>query len=169
MILLNTKSLQNNANYEWLLTKYMFPDYNKNNDILYYNTPLENVDNISKVGLNVANKRYHKRYATGYEGNMIWATSTGNLKGFGGCTVAFSKTNLKHIEKVNADEYCIYENILASNIKFIDIPLNYEANRTYRLSEIPMLINMYGVEKVVTDLNKFKLTIPIETVIKYVK
>lgn len=165
MILLNVESLQNNVNYEWLLTKYIFPNYKKNNNILYHNTNLENVDNISKVGLNVA----HKRYVTEYEGNMIWATSTGNLKGFGGCTVAFSKTNLKHIEKVNEDEYCIYENIPISNIKFIDIPLNYEANRTYRLSEIPILINKYGVEKVVTNLNKFKLTIPIETVIKYVK
>lgn len=165
MILLNVESLQNNVNYEWLLTKYIFPNYKKNNNILYHNTNLENVDNISKVGLDVT----HKRYVTEYEGNMIWATSTGNLKGYGGCTIAFSKTNLKHIEKVNEDEYCIYENIPSSSIKFIDIPLNYEANHTYRLSEVPLLITKYGVEKVVTNLNKFKLTIPIETVIKYIK
>ena len=54
--------LLNNVNYEWLLTKYIFPNYKKNNNILYHNTNLENVNNISKVGLDVTHKRYVTEY-----------------------------------------------------------------------------------------------------------
>ena len=150
--------------YEQVLTHFVYPNYQKSSNILYHNTKLNNVESILKNGLLV-----DKSTQLEYEGNMIWATSLTNQKGYGGVTIAFSTQKIKNMEQVNNSEYCIYENIPVSEILFIDLPVCGQPHgQIYRLSDIPRLVEKVGKEKVIQVSEKMPYQyIPIETVISY--
>lgn len=133
------------STYENVLNNYDFPDYDSvPNNTLYHNTHLENIDSIMKNGLKIENSKQLE-----YSGNMLWATSTPNQKGYGGVTVAFTLDGISEYEQVNTDEFCIYEDIPPNNILFMDLPVCGRDFQVYRLSDIPKLVSKYGENKVI--------------------
>lgn len=155
--------------YEYCLKNFQYPDYNNvPNNTIYHNTHLEYVDSIAHNGLLVS-----KSKPLEYQGNMTWATTLPNQKGYGGCTVAFTLDGLKDrydYEKVNTDEYCIYKDIPANKILFIDLPVAGGGGGFDRLSDIPQKIAKYGLEKVQNVINKRHYQyIPLESILPYIK
>lgn len=123
------------------------PNYNMKLDsnyiILYHNTTSNNVDSIIQNGIKCT---AGKSQARGLDGDFVWATSTPNLKGYGGNTVAFKiKKDIADQYKVNEDQYTIPFDIPASDILFIDRFII----DNYRLSDIPNLVNKFGKDKVI--------------------
>ena len=123
------------------------PNYNikldSNYIVLYHNTTSKNIDSIINNGIKATAGRTQGR---GLDGDFVWATSTPNLKGYGGNTVAFKiKKDIAEQYKVNSDEYTIPFDIPASDILFID---RYIVDN-YRLSDIPNIVNKYGKDKVI--------------------
>ena len=123
------------------------PNYNikldSNYIVLYHNTTSKNIDSIIKNGIKATAGRTQGR---GLDGDFVWATSTPNLKGYGGNTVAFKiKKDIAEQYKVNSDEYTIPFDIPAPDILFID---RYIVDN-YRLSDIPNIVNKYGKDKVI--------------------
>ena len=154
--------------YEYCLKHFMYPNYDKvPTNTVYHNTKLYNIDSIIKNGLLTSKSRPLE-----YTGNMTWATTLPNQKGYGGCTVAFTLDGLdkKNCEKVNADEYCIYEDIPTSNILFIDLPVfGSSTGMLKRLSDIPKLIDKFGIEKVEQAYNKYpNKYIPLDVILQYI-
>ncbi len=151
--------------YEQVLTHFAYPNYQKSSNILYHNTKLNNVESILKNGLLV-----DKSTQLEYEGNMIWATSLTNQRGYGGVTIAFFTQKIDNMEQVNNSEYVIYQNIPIQDILFIDLPVcGQPSGQVYRLSDIPNLITKFGVDKVIQVCSKMaQQYIPIETVVSYI-
>lgn len=123
------------------------PNYNikldSNYIVLYHNTTSKNIDSIIKNGIKATAGKTQGR---GLDGDFVWATSTPNLKGYGGNTVAFKiKKDIAEQYKVNSDEYTIPFDIPASDILFID---RYIVDN-YRLSDIPNIVNKFGKDKVI--------------------
>lgn len=130
-----------------LLSMKQFPIYeNQPKSTLYHNTKFNKMESILQNGLLLSAARY-----ASYEGNGIWCTSTPNQKGYGGCTVAFNSTGYD-LEKVNDDEYRVWENVRQDDILFIDFPVMYP----HRLSDMPGLIREYGYKKVIKIVEKNK-------------
>lgn len=130
-----------------LLLIGQFPVYeNQPKSTLYHNTKFNNLKSILQNGLLLSASRY-----ANYEGNGIWSTSTPNQKGYGGCTVAFDSTGYD-LEKVNDDEYRVWEDIKLEDIIFVDFPILYP----HRLSDMPKLISEYGYEKTIQVVEKRK-------------
>ena len=155
--------------YEYCLRNFQYPDYNKvPNDTVYHNTKLYNVDSIIKNGL-LLSKSTHFEHTS----NIIWTTILPNQKGYGGVTVAFTLSGLddKKYQKVNDTQYCIYQDVPVSNILFIDLPVYGLANDKHdRLSDIPRLINRFGIEKVEQVYNKAPYKyIPLDMILQYIK
>lgn len=156
--------------YEYCLKHFMYPNYNKvPKGTIYHNTHLEYVDAIAHNGILVSKAKQLE-----YSGNMTWATTLSNQKGYGGCTVAFTLDGLEDrydYEMVNSVEYCIYKDIPAKNILFIDLPVvDGSGIGLTRLSDIPELIEEYGVEKVQNVFNKYgDKYIPLEDVLPYIE
>lgn len=134
--------------YEYCLTHFMYPDYNKApKGTIYHNTHIENVESILKTGL-VASKGRQLEY----QGEMTWATTLTNQKGYGGITIAFTLDGLENkydYDKVNDYEYTIYADVPTKNIIFVDLPVvTATFGELYRLSDIPELIDEYGYDDV---------------------
>ena len=72
---------------------------------------------------------------------------------------------------VNNTEYCIYKDVPAKNILFIDLPVAEVSGGIERLSDIPQLIDEYGLEKVQNVFNKYydNQYIPLEALLPYIK
>lgn len=153
--------------YEYCLKNFMYPNYDKvPKDTIYHNTHLEYIDSIAHKGILVSKVKQLE-----YQGNMIWATTIPNQKGYGGVTVAFNLNNVNNYEKVNNEQYCIYQDIPIKNIIFFDLPVCASNNISspYRLSDISRLVKKHGKEKVITITNKMSVQyIPIETILKYI-
>lgn len=130
---------------------------------------MEYVDNIAHNGILVSKAKQLE-----YSGNMTWATTLPNQKGYGGCTVAFTSDGLKDeydYEQVNNQEFCIYTDIPAKNILFIDLPvIDGNGIGLTRLSDIPELIEEYGLEKVQKVFSKYSKDeyIPLKDVLPYI-
>ena len=156
--------------YEYCLKHFMYPDYSKvPKGTIYHNTHLEYVDSIAHNGILVSKAKQLE-----YQGNMTWATTLPNQKGYGGCTVAFTLDGLEDrydYEMVNRQEYCIYKDIPAKNILFIDLPVAEDSGGCERLSDIPHLISDYGLEKVQKVFNKYYSNqyIPLDAILPYIK
>ena len=156
--------------YEYCLKNFQYPNYNNvPNNTIYHNTHLEYVDAIAHNGLLISKAKQLE-----YSGNMTWATTLPNQKGYGGCTVAFKLDGLKDrydYEMVNNTEYCIYKDVPAKNILFIDLPVAEVSGGIERLSDIPQLIDEYGLEKVQNVFNKYydNQYIPLEALLPYIK
>lgn len=156
--------------YEYCLKHFIYPDYNKvSKGTIYHNTHLEYVDSIAHNGLLISKSKQLE-----YQGNMTWATTLPNQKGYGGCTIAFTLDGLKDrydYEMVNNTEYCIYKNIPVNNILFIDLPVVYgNGIGLTRLSDVPGLIDEYGLEKVQYVFNKYgDKYIPLENILPYIE
>lgn len=155
--------------YEYCLKHFMYPNYDKvPTNTVYHNLHLEYVDFNIHNGILLSNSRQLE-----YSGEMIWATTLPNQKGYGGITIAFTLSGLddKKCEKVNNTEYCIYQDIPVSNILFIDLPV-YSSNsgELKRLSDMPRLINRHGIEKVEQVYNKTHYKyIPLDAILPYIK
>lgn len=153
--------------YEYILKKFMYPNYNNvPSGTIYHNTHLESVDSIAHKGLLISSAKQLE-----YDGNMTWATTVPNQKGYGGCTIAFTLDGLdnKDYEMVNDSEYCIYYDIPTKNFIFIDLPVSGNAGGgIYRLSDIPKLIDKFGLDKVKNVISKSKYQyIPIDDILPY--
>ena len=137
-----------NADYDfnYLLDKYEFPDYDKyknSKNILYHNTDPDNVNYISKHGLLCDKAKAEIDIAGTIP--MIWAVDVGGGYGYGGCTIAF-KNNTVDYEKVNNTDVTLYEDIPARDILFIDTWVcEYEG--LWRVSDARRLINDVGVDR----------------------
>jgi hypothetical protein len=133
--------------FNYLLDKYEFPDYDKyknNKNILYHNTYTDRVDYIDKHGLLCDKAKAEIDFSGTIP--MIWAVDVGGGRGYGGCTIAF-KNNATNYEKVNNTDVTIYEDIPASDILFIDTWVcSYDWAK--RVSDMPRLIKKFGVDKV---------------------
>lgn len=154
--------------YDYILKKFMYPNYDKiPNNVLYHNTHLEYAGSIARHGILISKAKQLE-----YSGNMTWATTLPNQKGYGGCTVAFTLDGLDKgdYEQVNNTEYCIYTDIPVKNILFIDLPvIDGNGIGLTRLSDIPELIDEYGLEKVQKVFNKYgDEYIPLEAVLPYI-
>lgn len=156
--------------YEYCLKTFQYPNYNKvPKGVLYHNTHLEYVDSVAHKGILVSSAKQLE-----YSGNMIWATTLPNQKGYGGCTVAFTLDGLADrydYEQVNNQEFCIYRDIPAKNILFIDLPvIDGNGIGLTRLSDIPELIEEYGLEKVQKVFSKYSKDeyIPLKDVLPYI-
>lgn len=157
--------------YEYVLNNFQYPNYNKiPKGTLFHNTHLEYVNSIAHKGLLTSQSKQLE-----YSGNMTWATSVPNQKGYGGCTVAFTleglDANVRDYEQVNNDEYVIYVDIPVKNVLFIDLPVVDGNGLTLtRLSDIPRLIDRHGIDKVLKVFAKqSNVYIPIEDVLPYLK
>lgn len=156
--------------YEYCLKHFMYPNYNKvPKNTIYHNTHLEYIDSIAHKGILISKSKQLE-----YEGNMTWATTLPNQKGYGGCTVAFTLGGLEDrydYERVNDTEYCIYKDISAKNILFIDLPVAYGNGLSLtRLSDIPELLNHYGYDKVKKVFEKQTYQyIPLDDIVPYIK
>ena len=89
------------------------------------------------------------------------------------CTVAFTLDGLKDrydYEQVNRQEFCIYKDIPTKNILFVDLPVvDGSGIGLTRLSDIPELIEDYGLEKVQEVFDKYgDKYIPLDDVLPYV-
>jgi hypothetical protein len=138
-------------NFNYLLEKYEFPDYEKyknNEKVLYHNTRPPMVDSISKHGL-LCDKATAEIDIAGTI-PMIWTTISGGGSGYGGCTVAF-ENNSEYFEKVNDREIVIYDDIPAKDILFIDTWI-CEDSSLKRVSDIRRLIRRLGVDRVKNTL-----------------
>lgn len=130
----------------------MFPSYKieppKGKIILYHNTSNENIQSILANGLKASAGKSQGR---GKDGDFVWATSTPNLKGYGGNTIAF-ETDLEKANqyKVNNDQYTLPYDIPKEDILFVD-KFFWD---NYRLSDLPELIKKYGKDKVITIISK---------------
>ena len=77
--------------YEYCLNHFMYPDYdNVPKGTIYHNTHLEYIDAIAHNGILTSKAKQLE-----YSGNMTWAITLPNQKGYGGCTVAFTLDGLK--------------------------------------------------------------------------
>lgn len=146
---------ENKYNFNYLLSKYEFPNYEKykgNNKILYHNTYLTNVDYISKNGL-LCDKAKAEIDIVGTI-PMIWAVDVGGGSGYGGCTIAF-ENNTTNYDKVNNTDVTLYEDIPPKDILFID---TWVCNRNHlkRVSDVPKLIKKFGIDKVREVFTKHK-------------
>ena len=76
-----------------------------------------------------------------------------------------------YYEKVNNTEYCIYRDIPVNNILFIDLPVAEVSGGIERLSDIPQLIDEYGLEKVQNVFNKYydNQYIPLDAILPYIR
>lgn len=169
MKILHENTIIPSSTYEYILKHFQYPNYNNvPSDVLYHNTHLEYVDSIAHNGILVSKAKQLE-----YSGNMTWATTLPNQKGYGGCTVAFTLDGLKDrydYEQVNSQEFCIYVNVPVKNILFIDLPVvNGNGIGLTRLSDIPALIEDYGLEKVQKVFDKYgDKYIPIDDVLPYI-
>lgn len=127
------------------------PYYKKDEDTFYHNTKFKNLDSIMKYGL-LCSKG--KEMSRGKDGDFVWAVNTPNLKGYGGCTVAFKIPKGKDSEKykVNDDQYTFPFDIPVENILFIDVPVS--PVNSARISDVPKLVEKYGEDKVIEVLSK---------------
>lgn len=145
-----------NADYDfnYLLDKYEFPDYDKyknNKSVLYHNTRIDKVDKISEKGLlcDVATAEIDSAGII----PMIWAVDVGGGSGYGGCTIAF-KNNTTDYEKVNSTDVTIYEDVPTKDILFIDTWI-CDSPQLKRVSNIPKLIDKFGADKVRSVFMKY--------------
>lgn len=156
--------------YEYCLKHFMYPDYSKvPKGAIYHNTHLEYVDSIAHNGILTSKAKQLE-----YSGNMTWATTLPNQKGYGGCTVAFTLDGLEDrydYEKVNNTEYTIYTDIPTKNILFIDLPVvDGNGLPLTRLSDIPELLEEYGYNKVKKVFEKqMHQYIPLDDIIPYIQ
>lgn len=120
------------------------------NNVFYHNTEYKNLDSIMENGL-LCNKG--KEMNRGKDGDFIWAVTTPNLKGYGGCTVAFKIPNKNDLNKykVNDDQYTFPFDIPVNDILFIDVPISSIPNS--RISDISELIEKFGKDKVINVLS----------------
>ena len=76
-----------------------------------------------------------------------------------------------YYEMVNDTEYCIYKDVPAKNILFIDLSVVEVGGGIERLSDIPQLIDEYGLEKVQKVFNKYYTNqyIPLDAILPYIR
>lgn len=121
-----------------------FPHYeNQPISTQYHNTPLVNVESILQKGILLSRAKFSE-----YEGSGIWVTHNPG-KGYGGRTVAFDSSTYE-LEKVNDDEYRVWEDIKPEDILFVD----FFITETNRVSELPDLITKLGYDRVLQVVKK---------------
>ena len=133
--------LNNNNDY-----KKSKPDYNSKAPEgyirLYHNTPSENLESIYQHGLVTARPGGPRERKAGYtdaaEGDTIWATTKPG-DGYGGNTIAFDVPLTHKMQKVNDDEYILFEDVKPENFRFVDRPVSKLDH--YRISDLPKFIN----------------------------
>ena len=143
--------LENNKQgLEWVLDKYVFPDYSKyeNSHYLFHGTRYydpEHLKLLSNTGLKVD-------FDTSEKCNLIWACDNGSE--YKNRPMICFKKPTTNCEQVNDTQYIITKNISPSDIVFID-PFVFIAGNTHKhLSDIPSLIKNFGVERVEKVFNK---------------
>lgn len=140
-----------NFDFNYLLKKYEYPDYSKykNQDILFHNTWIENIDEITKNGIKVDKSKQLE-----YSGNMIWCVNFSGATGYGGCTVAFRNDfDYDECEQLNSTEFAIYRDVPASDILFIDTWIS-DRSDLKRVSDVRGLVHRLGVDRVRNTLVK---------------
>lgn len=125
--------------------KNAIPDYNSKAPEgyirLYHNTKKENLDSIYKNGLLVARPGGIRERKPGYtdaaEGDSIWATTQPG-DGYGGNTIAFDIPTSHRMQKVNDNEYILFDDVSPKYFKFVDRPIS--KLDALRISDIPKFI-----------------------------
>lgn len=126
--------------------------------ILYHNTNVRNAKSIKEHGLKVASS--DSELASGYQ--MTWATSHPSKDdAYGGTTIEFVVKENQRCEKVNDDQYIIYDDIPANQILTIDYLLTGAGAGFMHTSEVDNYIEEYGkeaVKRVLTRRHNDELT-----------
>ena len=118
---------------------------NENYITLYHNTPYRNCKSILKNGLRVDNSQSER--ASGWA--MTWATDHPIMDGgWGGNIVKFRLPKSYHYEKVNDDQYIIFDDIEPELIDSIDYLIGGSGTGHMHLSELDEYIDEYGRDKV---------------------
>lgn len=118
---------------------------------LYHNTPKENLESIYKNGIVMAHPGGVRQRKPGYtdaaEGDTIWAINNGSrdTNGYGGNTIAFDVPITHKMQKVNDNEYILYEDVKPENFKFVDkvFAQGDRIDAGYRLSDLPEMVDIY--------------------------
>lgn len=118
---------------------------------LYHNTPYKNVKSILKNGLKIASSESEK--ASGWQ--MTWATDH-PIKddSYGGNIVKFRVPKSYRYDKVNDDQYIIYDDIEPELIDSVDYMIGTGGTAYMHTSELQHYIDEYGKDKVRYVLEK---------------
>lgn len=118
---------------------------------LYHNTPYKNVDSILKNGLSVSSSTSEK--PSGWQ--MTWASTKPQMKGeYGGNVIKFRLPKDYRYEKVNDDQYIIYDDIEPELIDGVDYLISREIANMHT-SQLRDYIEEYGKDRVRDALEKY--------------
>ena len=112
------------------------------NIVLYHNTSYKNLDDILKYGLLVNKSRSEEKSNF----RATWASIT-PIKGYGDVMLTLEIPNNIDMEKVNDNEYVIYE----------DIPPKYITHITYPLNNLHTITNIWAAKKMAEKYGKDKV------------
>lgn len=127
--------------------KFKFKLFEDTNEYitLYHNTPYKNVESILKNGLKIGFSNSEK--ASGWA--MTWATTHPLKKDeYGGNIIKFKLPKNYNYEKVNDDQYVIYDDIEPSLIDGVDYLIGGGGTGFMHISELSNYINAYGKDRV---------------------
>lgn len=112
---------------------------------LYHNTPYKNVESILKNGLKVSASQSEK--ASGWQ--MTWATDHPVMNdSYGGNIIKFRLPLNYRYEKVNSDQYIIFDDIEPSLIDGVDYLVGGGGCGLMHTSQLPHYIDEFGKKKV---------------------